>query len=329
MNSGKTHPIVTNEDAHDSYRRQRSESALSVIIPVYNGEEFIGECLRSLVRQSYLNFECVIVDDGSTDKTVDIIEQIGDPRFKVVEGKHRGSSAARNAGFLESTSEYVIFLDGDDIFHEDLLLSLYQSISINKADIAICNYRKYDTIHETYSDKILKDAITSPYTFNCYDMPECILNIFSGVAWNKLYRKGFLEEKNITFLESLVIGADSLFVHTTLLSAGRICYIDDILIDYRVNNSRSDVGRAAGYLGDISQTVDELYSVLDKRLDKSLFMRSFDNWAIGKCLWIHSLRNGRIDPVLSDLVQKYKLDSKSKDYYYQASARDLIALFQE
>lgn len=304
-----------------------NQLGVSIIIPVYNGEKFIGECLESITKQSYSNFECIIVDDGSTDRTVDVIQGVADSRFKIIEGKHKGSSAARNKGFLEASGKYILFLDSDDVFHGDLLSSLYETIDEHKADIAICNYRRYDTVDGNYGEKVLKGVNLPSEVFNAHDIPEQILNIFSGVPWNKLYRKDFLKEKKITFLEDLVIGADSLFVHQTLLTTDKICYVDDTLVDYRVNNPNSDVAKAKGYLADISRTVDELYGFIRKREDYRLFERSFDNWAIGKCLWIYSLNDSQIDPILVDIVQKYELNLRPEGYYYQPSARELVARF--
>lgn len=297
---------------------------ISIVIPVYNGERFIGECLESLVRQSYSSFECIVVDDGSTDRTADIVYNTGDSRFRMIEGTHRGSSVARNRGFLDATGEYVLFLDADDIFHANLLSNLHETNESRQADIVICNYRKYDTVHGTYTDGILNITGHLDKVFNAYDIPESILNIFSGVPWNKLYRKSFLEEMGIKFLENLVIGADSVFVHETLLTSERICYLEEVLIDYRVNNPASDVARAKNYLTDISQTVDELYDFLSKKEDYLLFLRSFDNWAMGKCLWIYSLNNNQADTTLVDLIRKYGLNLRPDDYYDQVYARDLL-----
>ena len=137
--------------------------------------------------------------------------------------------------------------------------------------------------------------------------------------------KNFSKIKILCFLDGLVIGADSLFVHKAHLAADRICYVDDILVDYRVNNPNSDVERAGNYLADISRTVDELYSVISGEDNHVIFLRSFDNWAIGKCLWIYKLRGDQIDPVLVDIVRRYDLSSRPKDYYYQVSARELLA----
>jgi glycosyltransferase involved in cell wall biosynthesis len=300
---------------------------VSIIIPVYNGEKFIGECLESIAKQLYSNFECIIVDDGSTDRTIDVIQGVADSRFKIIEGEHKGSSAARNRGFLQASGQYVLFLDSDDVFQSNLLSSLYEAIDEHKVDVAICNYRKYDTINGNYSEKVLKEVDLPSEVFNAHDIPEQILNIFSGVPWNKLYRKDFLDKINITFLEDLVIGADSLFVHQTLLTADKIRFVDDILVDYRVNNPNSDVAKAKGYLADISRTVDELYAFIRKKEDYRLFVKSFDNWAIGKCLWIYSLNDSQIDPILIDIVKKYELNLRTKSYYYQLSARELVAQF--
>lgn len=114
---------------------------ISVIVPAYNVELYIARCLESLKNQSFTNFEVIVVDDGSKDNTVKIIEQFVrcDTRFKMVQQKNSGQGSARNHGIKLAEGDYLSFVDSDDWVHRDYLMNLYNSIKSSGADIAMCN----------------------------------------------------------------------------------------------------------------------------------------------------------------------------------------------
>ena len=298
---------------------------VSLIIPIYNGEKYMAECLKSILCQSFSDFECIVADDGSTDTTLKIINSFNDPRIKVIHNDHKGSSFARNAGFAISRGEFVIFLDSDDFFHEDMLQIMFQQIVEQDADIVICNYKRFDTVTKECSEKVLGNREMPTGIFSANDIPTLIFNIFSGVPWNKLYRKDFLIKNRLSFDEDLVIGADSLFVHESLLLAGKIFYIDRCLINYRVNNPGSDVARARNYIPDIASTIDKLHDVIKSHKNHKKFLQSLDNWSMGKCIWIYELDESVVGPILKGIVEKYKLTEYPEEYYHSRSEiREMI-----
>lgn len=293
---------------------------ISLIIPVYNGEKYVEECLKSIVRQSFSDFECIVADDGSTDATLEIIDRFDDPRIQVINNNHKGSSYARNSGFGAARGEFVIFLDSDDFFHPDMLRAMYQQATTQDTDIVICNYKRFDTVTEEYSENVLNGRYAPEHVFEANDIPKHIFNIFSGVPWNKLYRKDFLIENSLTFAEDLVIGADSLFVHESLLLAKKIFYLDDCFISYRVNNPQSDVARARAYIPDIALTIDKLHAIIGGHKNHKEFLQSLDNWTMGKCIWIYELDECIVGPILEGVIRKYDLARYPDSYYYSPSA---------
>lgn len=112
---------------------------VSVIIPVYNSEIYLKECLDSVVNQTLQNIEIICIDDGSTDASMDILHEYArkDERFKILEQKHLGGGAARNLGLKEAAGEYFSFLDSDDYFELDMLEKIYLRCSEKKADIGV------------------------------------------------------------------------------------------------------------------------------------------------------------------------------------------------
>jgi glycosyltransferase involved in cell wall biosynthesis len=115
---------------------------VSIVIPTYNVSEYIGECLLSVQQQTYENWQAIIVDDGSTDKTAEVIQEIiqHDPRFRLIRQQNSGVSMARNAGLKAATGMYLAFLDGDDRWEPTFLAKLMVTLQNNDADMAYCGY---------------------------------------------------------------------------------------------------------------------------------------------------------------------------------------------
>ena len=118
------------------------EKLISVIVPVYNVEEYLDECLDSIRKQTYKNIEVILVNDGSTDKSQEICKRYcqQDPRFHLINQKNRGLSAARNRGIQESTAEFITFVDSDDVIKEDMLEQLMKPMTSENIDIVECWY---------------------------------------------------------------------------------------------------------------------------------------------------------------------------------------------
>ena len=119
---------------------------ISVIIPVYNVEKYLRECLDSLINQSFKDFEVICIDDGSTDKSYKILEEYSqkDSRIKVLKQEHNGAGAARNLGIEIAKGKYIQFLDSDDYFEPNMLEELYNTAEKFGADMAVCSARKVD-----------------------------------------------------------------------------------------------------------------------------------------------------------------------------------------
>ena len=120
--------------------------AISIVIPVYNIEKYLKECLDSLVNQTFKDFEVICVNDGSKDKSLDILNEYAkkDSRFIVVTQENGGSGSARNNGLSRARGKYVQFLDGDDYFEPELLEKLYNLAEKYQANISVCSSRKVD-----------------------------------------------------------------------------------------------------------------------------------------------------------------------------------------
>lgn len=204
---------------------------ISVIVPVYNVEEYIRECLNSIINQTYKKLEIILIDDGSTDKSGEICEEYmaKDNRIKVIHQRNAGLSDARNAGIEIATGNYIQFIDSDDYIDEDMLETLYNLIIENDADIAMC------------SNYILKDGIKSCECSNkkyIYDRKEALKEILidetiRSYSWNKLAKKELFDK--IRFPSKRVF-EDVLTTPKLFEKSNKVVFLDTPKYYYRQRN---------------------------------------------------------------------------------------------
>ena len=216
---------------------------VSVIIPVYNAEEFLPKCMESLVRQTEQEIEIICVDDGSTDKSHEILQEYSKKhtKVKVILKKNSGAAAARNHGIELARGEYLLFLDSDDYFESDLVQVAYEKAKEQELDILVFQASEFN--HNTGEEKISnrfieKKYLPEPPVFSATDVSDYIFNITSPCPWNKLFKRSFIMENNIRF-QNLKRANDVFFVYTAMAKAKRISTIENSLVHYRINNTGS------------------------------------------------------------------------------------------
>ena len=165
---------------------------VSIIIPVYNVQKYLRKCLDSIVNQTFKNIEIIIINDGSSDNSLNICKEYSkkDKRINIINKHNEGVSKARNTGLLYATGEYISFIDSDDWVEQNMIEELYNSITSNKADLCICNFikenkNKRDYIKSNINQKILigkeiKDYLTIPLIEREDNEKEHILAGFRG-----------------------------------------------------------------------------------------------------------------------------------------------------
>lgn len=187
-------------------------SFVSVIITLYNKEKYIEKCLRSIQSQTYTNFEVLIINDGSTDNSLQVSKQViaKDNRFKVITQKNAGLSVARNHGIDLAKGENVVFIDGDDYLKENFLLNL---IKFQSYDLVISGF--YESLNDkpikycNPEEQVVKKIDFKDYIFNSNHYYYCVL------AWNKLFKMSIIRNNNLKY-EDIVIGEDATFVFNYL-----------------------------------------------------------------------------------------------------------------
>lgn len=167
---------------------------ISIIVPVYNVKKYLEKSLNSIQNQSFKNWECIVVDDGSTDGSGEICENFGkrDSRFRVFHKENGGVSSARNYGLKEASGQYITFADPDDWVEENFLSTLYELITRTGADVAQCGFYQEFT---TYQKK--KTIIEEERLLGFEDAIEGLLhkNVLPSYLWNKIYKKEIATKK--------------------------------------------------------------------------------------------------------------------------------------
>lgn len=191
---------------------------ISVIIPVYNGQDYVINCIESIEKQSYSPLEIIVVDDGSTDDTRNILEGYvsvsKSANIKLIGLNDLGVSAARNLGIKSSQGEYVTFVDADDRLLPDTISNLYDALIKNEADVSGCKFTKWS--EEAEWVKEINDSTKNPISEingKCYVSKEYLSSqILNGNSrcWSKLYRRSLFDY--VSFMEGLTIGEDMLFL---------------------------------------------------------------------------------------------------------------------
>lgn len=187
---------------------------VSVIVPVYNAERFLGECIQSIITQVYQDIEVLLIDDGSTDSSGEICNKFVaiDSRVHYYKSENCGVSAARNKGLDLAKGEYICFVDSDDLLERDYIEKLYSEIHKNHTDVAFCNYQYL------YGDRKLKKApriVAGEYTFK--DITDIAIDdgtlsgILFGSVWGAIYNSTTIKNYKIYFDGSIKRNEDGLF----------------------------------------------------------------------------------------------------------------------
>lgn len=263
--------------------------AISIVLPIYNAESFLDECLEMIVAQDFKDFEIIAINDGSTDRSWEMLTawDAKEERLTIIDQENKGAGEARNVGFDAAQGEYLIFLDPDDKFKPNLLSKLYHAAHRVDADIAICASATYDMdTKEIYrADWALrKDLAPHHDPFTGEEVADDIFRISIGWPWDKLIKRSFLLETGLRYPD-IRNSEDGVLIFPALCLAQRITLVSDILIHHTANRSDS-----LSYLRKDNALCfyDALLLVRDILKDKgvySTFERGYMNWVVDFSAW--------------------------------------------
>lgn len=212
---------------------------ISVIIPVYNVEKYLRQCLDSVINQTLKDIEIICVDDGSTDGSGAILDEYAanDERIKVIHKENGGLGSARNEGLRYVNAEYIFFLDSDDFIIVDTLEKMYNKSKLLDLDICVCGGTNYDT--ETGEHHVMNYSINKKYlpqkdVFSSYEVKDTLFHLFIGWVWDKLYKTSLIVDNKLDF-PPFRNTEDTSFTYFALILSNRIGIVDEPLHAYRRN----------------------------------------------------------------------------------------------
>ena len=239
---------------------------VSVIIPVYNVEKYIRECLDSVVNQTLTDIEIIVVNDGTPDGSAVIAREYAarDPRIVMIDQSNGGLSAARNTGMAAATAPFVMFVDSDDAVEPDYCRKAYEAMT-DTVDAAVCGARLIDEAGKTLKDK--NDYFVVPPRGD---------NMCAAVAWNKIFRMSIIREHGIAFPSGL-LHEDEYFWNVYLPWCRDIAYVPDKLYLYR-QRAGSIISAIMVDRGNVRPDILHVLALLGDYYDKHGLMQN-DKWA--------------------------------------------------
>ncbi len=206
---------------------------VSIIIPAYNVESYIEQCVKSVIEQSYKNLEIIIINDGSTDSTFSLLMKLKekDPRIKVISWQNQGLSAARNLGIEISNGSFLFFLDGDDWLIPNCIERMMAVQQQENSDIVVTDYMRFRMEDSKFIIHVTDSYYTKTYSVkDWFEAIEGNLQLFTA-AWGKLYKKDIF--KNLRYPFGLKM-EDNYTTYLAYLLADKISYTNEPLYTYRV-----------------------------------------------------------------------------------------------
>ena len=262
---------------------------ISVILIAHNVEKYVNDSILSLINQNFTDYEVIILDDCSTDKTFEIAKKYADnfDFIKLYSYPHIKGGVLREEGFKLSKGEYVIFLEGEDIFHEDFLYKMYEKIKTEGAEVAICNSFEFLGSKKNILKKHHHKAV--PYTW----------------AWDKLVKRSLIEKNKIVF-SSIDSANDILFTSIACFLASKIVKLDDYLVYKRIRDDSLISNRNEE---NIFTALLEVKENLEKRGVFDKFENDFKIIALQAIVWHYSTmkdKNKRF--IIFKAIKEYEKD---------------------
>ena len=208
---------------------------ISIIVPIYNAEKYLKKCLDSIINQTKKELEIILINDGSTDSTEEIIKTYKDKRIKYYKNKNQGIGKTRNFGISKATGDYIMFVDSDDYIAKNACELLLEKALTDDCDLVVCDfYREYD------NGNLVEERLGSFRDTTLKNNPSLLTRINLS-PWNKLYKKELIDNNKLKFIENLKY-EDAPFVANALAQANKIGKVDECLNYYCIHgNSETTV----------------------------------------------------------------------------------------
>lgn len=231
---------------------------ISIIVPIYNAEKYLNKCIKSLINQTKQELEFVLVNDGSTDTSEDIIKSYKDKRIKYFKNKNQGIGKTRNFGIDKATGKYIMFLDSDDYLATHACEELFNKAEKDNLDLVINDFYRVDEETEKQEEIKILDFKNTTLKEN----KNLLLDV-NLAPWNKLYKTELLKKNKIKFVEDLKY-EDAPFVIEAMDKAKKIGHLNKFL-NYYIIHKNSETTVRDKKIFDIIEIVDKIRKYFSKR----------------------------------------------------------------
>lgn len=292
---------------------------VTLIIPVFNVEEYLEECLESIISQSFSDYEVILVDDGSTDKSRLIVSEYEKKfnKVKVLFQENKGASEARNLALKHASGEYVLYIDSDDFIKSNMLELMVKKANETQADMVICNYTLYYGANNK-NNKVVSYNILEENIYSSKDVIDMMLNFkLQGQLWNKLFKRKLLIENNFE-LEAGRYIEDIFPVFKIINRSEKIIFINEELYYYRQRDTSTINKRNIKLAEDYYHAMDSIvqYIIENKLQVNSNSFKVFKSSILSYFIYHYTnanLKNGYKDFKKSKYI---RLDIKIKDFLF-------------
>ncbi|MCL2048517.1 MAG: glycosyltransferase [Defluviitaleaceae bacterium] len=211
------------------------KDVISIIIPVYNASAYLDKCIMSILGQTYSNFELIIVNDGSTDNSAEVISKyLTDSRVKYIEQQNAGAVGALNTGMKNADGEYITYVGNDDYIEPNMYETMLNALKSTNADVAVCDF---NLVYEDGRENKNKYSKTKNEVMDlsedlCRYFVKCCVNPQSNnYIWSRLYKTELIKNSGICF-EKIPIGEDTLFNFKLLVHIDRVVFLENGFYNY-------------------------------------------------------------------------------------------------
>lgn len=242
--------------------------AISIIVPIYNVEKYLKKCLLSIEKQTFDNFEVILVDDGSNDNSRIIAEQFvkrNTDKFRLICQENQGLSNARNTGILHATGDYICFVDSDDYLDSMYLYDMYQEAKKSNADMVFCAFASVNE-NGTIIKEIHEQGFVEGEKYSIYDRPDLLL--IQNAAWNKMYKKSIILEQGLLFTPN-VWYEDLRFVKKFMVFCKSCVYCDKVLYNYLIRPGSIMNSMASDRNLEIISAIKEVKQFYEEKVGKN------------------------------------------------------------
>ncbi|MBQ9271940.1 MAG: glycosyltransferase [Alphaproteobacteria bacterium] len=303
-------------------RKGKITPKVSIIVPVYNVQGYLGKCLNSLLAQTLRDIEIICVNDGSTDDSLTILECFAhkDKRIKVIDQENSGPGVARNNGMQATSGEYIGFVDPDDWVKEDMYEKMYHQAKTLDSDIVICDYVRYQEwtnriIPQHFFEKAVKYIKAEPVdipsgeNINRETLLDTLL-ISPCYSWNRIYRREFLKKNNLLFTDSMCY-EDCPFILKSHILAQTVSYLDYAGYIYRLRKTSILRAYDMRYI-DFCKIADNLNNFIASQKLSERMALNMHYFKTMNCAWTYNNLSAEIRHKFIKYIKKFLT---AKEFY--------------